>query len=63
MRRLKLESIGMIKAVSRGTSTTADAYLTPILKDYINGFFQGFEGGEEALKHKTEFMMSGMSPR
>ncbi|WAR56572.1 hypothetical protein PtB15_7B421 [Puccinia triticina] len=34
----------MIKLVTRGTSTTADAYLTPVLGRYIDGFFGGFDG-------------------
>ncbi|KAG0152176.1 hypothetical protein CROQUDRAFT_650251 [Cronartium quercuum f. sp. fusiforme G11] len=33
----------MIKLVPRGTSSTADAYLTPVLKRYIDGFFSGFD--------------------
>ena len=33
----------MIKMVPRGVSSTADAYLTPILGDYLDGFFQGFD--------------------
>ncbi|KZS88537.1 hypothetical protein SISNIDRAFT_475968 [Sistotremastrum niveocremeum HHB9708] len=33
----------MIKLVSRGLSSTADAYLTPILFDYLDGFFKGFD--------------------
>jgi 5-oxoprolinase (ATP-hydrolysing) len=33
----------MIKMVPRGVSSTADAYLTPILMDYLNGFFEGFD--------------------
>jgi 5-oxoprolinase (ATP-hydrolysing) len=33
----------MIKMVPRGVSSTADAYLTPILKEYLNGFFRGFD--------------------
>lgn len=33
----------MIKMVPRGVSSTADAYLTPILTDYLNGFFSGFD--------------------
>ncbi|TIB97296.1 hypothetical protein E3Q18_02651 [Wallemia mellicola] len=35
--------LSMIKMVPRGVSATADAYLTPVLSDYINGFFQGFD--------------------
>jgi 5-oxoprolinase (ATP-hydrolysing) len=33
----------MIKMVPRGVSSTADAYLTPILRDYLDGFFTGFD--------------------
>lgn len=42
----------MIKMVPRGVSSTADAYLTPILRDYLDGFFRGFDA---KLKdgHKT----------
>ncbi|KAJ4396706.1 hypothetical protein N0V93_000927 [Gnomoniopsis smithogilvyi] len=35
----------MIKLVSRATSVCADAYLTPAIKKYIEGFQTGFEGG------------------
>lgn len=46
--------------VPRGTSATADAYLSPVLKEYINSFFTGF--GDE-LKNgqsgaRVEFMTS-----
>lgn len=33
----------MIKVVPRGISSTADAYLTPILRAYLDGFFKGFD--------------------
>lgn len=33
----------MIKMVPRGVSSTADAYLTPILYEYLEGFFKGFD--------------------
>ncbi|KDN37579.1 hypothetical protein K437DRAFT_291945 [Tilletiaria anomala UBC 951] len=50
----------MIKMVPRGTSSTADAYLTPVLQAYIDSFFDGFE---ESLRNgkagtRVEFMMS-----
>ncbi|MCO5549739.1 hypothetical protein L7F22_003212 [Adiantum nelumboides] len=50
----------MIKMVPRGTSSTADAYLTPVLQAYIDGFFSGFD---ESLRDgssgtRVEFMMS-----
>ncbi|KAH8921790.1 5-oxoprolinase [Atractiella rhizophila] len=47
---------GMIKLVSRGVSATADAYLTPILREYIDGFFSGFE---EGLRTQTEEVEEG----
>ncbi|KAL5530683.1 hypothetical protein ACEPAF_6941 [Sanghuangporus sanghuang] len=51
----------MIKMVPRGVSTTADAYLTPILYEYLEGFFNGFDerlrkGGEDNAR--VEFMGS-----
>ncbi|KAG0051544.1 hypothetical protein BGZ83_003585 [Gryganskiella cystojenkinii] len=33
----------MIKIVPRGTSATADAYLTPCIKTYVDGFVSGFD--------------------
>jgi len=33
----------MIKMVPCGVSSTADAYLTPILRGYLDGFFSGFD--------------------
>jgi len=51
----------MIKMVPRGVSSTADAYLTPILREYLDGFFAGFD---EKLKDgrlrspRVEFMGS-----
>lgn len=35
----------MIKMVPRGSSSSADAYLTPEIKSYLNGFSKGFESG------------------
>jgi 5-oxoprolinase (ATP-hydrolysing) len=49
----------MIKMVPRGVSSTADAYLTPILGRYLDGFFKGFDeqlkGGKSG---HVEFMGS-----
>lgn len=42
---LSHELMPMIKLVPRATSVCADAYLTPTIKKYINGFQSGFEGG------------------
>lgn len=51
----------MIKMVPRGVSSTADAYLTPILYEYLDGFFNGFDerlrkGGDDNAR--VEFMGS-----
>jgi 5-oxoprolinase (ATP-hydrolysing) len=46
----------MIKLVSRGMSATADAYLTPEIKRYIEGFRQGFKDG--LRNTRCEFMQS-----
>lgn len=62
-RQISLSSqlLPMIKMVPRGVSSTADAYLTPILKNYLDGFFSGFD---EKLKDgrlrspRVEFMGS-----
>ncbi|KAF3768147.1 hypothetical protein M406DRAFT_345789 [Cryphonectria parasitica EP155] len=35
----------MIKMISRGSSASADAYLTPEIVQYVNGFARGFDGG------------------
>src|SRR5436190_23965455 len=53
-----------IKIVPRGTSATADAYLTPEIKKYIAGFNKGFQGdlGNKAVRQdrgtRCEFMQS-----
>ena len=57
----------MIKLVPRATSACADAYLTPAIRKYIDGFSQGFAGGlgSESVKKEAgakgarcEFMQS-----
>jgi 5-oxoprolinase (ATP-hydrolysing) len=47
----------MIKMVPRGSSASADAYLTPEIKKYLKGFVKGFEGGH-LDDVKTDFMQS-----
>jgi 5-oxoprolinase (ATP-hydrolysing) len=37
------ELTSSVKLLSRAHTATADAYLTPILKEYVNGFMGGFE--------------------
>lgn len=58
---LSSQLLPMIKMVPRGVSSTADAYLTPILYEYLDGFFAGFDeqlrtGGIDAPR--VEFMAS-----
>jgi 5-oxoprolinase (ATP-hydrolysing) len=49
----------MIRAISRGYSATADAYLTPLTRSYIDGFREGFIGGlEDSRGARCEFMQS-----
>ncbi|EGV66381.1 5-oxoprolinase [Yamadazyma tenuis] len=54
----------MIGIVNRASSTVADAYLSPVIKDYLEGFANGFEGGLEAFGNKLLFMQSngGLCP-
>lgn len=51
---LSSELMPMIKLVSRATSVCADAYLTPAIKKYIDGFQRGFEGGLGTKSVKQE---------
>lgn len=61
---LSSQLMPMIKLVPRATSATADAYLTPEIKKYIDGFQKGFAGGlgtASAMKGagaRCEFMQS-----
>lgn len=51
---LSHELMPMIKLVPRATSACADAYLTPAIRKYIDGFQAGFEGGLGAESVKKE---------
>lgn len=64
---LSHELMPMIKLVPRATSACADAYLTPAIRKYIDGFQKGFAGGlgSESVKKeegaggaRCEFMQS-----
>ncbi|OAX82315.1 hypothetical protein ACJ72_03337 [Emergomyces africanus] len=48
----------MIKAVPRGMSATADAYLTPVIKEYIDSISSNFTGGFASGSTRCEFMQS-----
>ncbi|RWW34550.1 hypothetical protein GW17_00000703 [Ensete ventricosum] len=52
----------MVRAVPRGLTATVDAYLTPVIKEYLSGFMSRFEGGAE--KVNVLFMQSdgGLAP-
>ena len=51
---LSHELMPMIKLVPRATSVCADAYLTPAIRKYIDGFQAGFEGGLGSQNVKDE---------
>ncbi|TPX14762.1 uncharacterized protein E0L32_005157 [Thyridium curvatum] len=48
----------MINAVPRGMSAMADAYLTPVIKLYIDSISANFRGGFESHDTRIEFMQS-----
>lgn len=48
----------MIRAVPRGMSATADSYLTPVIKAYIDSISNNFKGGLAANGLRCEFMQS-----
>ncbi|CAI5756381.1 unnamed protein product [Candida verbasci] len=54
----------MLGFVNRTSSTVADAYLSPVINDYIQNFGLGFEGGLDAFGNKLLFMQSngGLCP-
>ncbi|KAI5964814.1 uncharacterized protein KGF55_001884 [Candida pseudojiufengensis] len=54
----------MIGFVNRTSSTVADAYLSPVIDEYIQNFGAGFEGGLNAFGNKLLFMQSngGLCP-
>jgi 5-oxoprolinase (ATP-hydrolysing) len=49
-----------LQMVSRGVSSTADAYLTPVLSAYLQGFYAGFQPSQSASTPslRVEFMGS-----
>jgi hypothetical protein len=55
---LSNEIMPMIKIVPRGTSATADAYLTPCIQKYIKGFVDGFDEGLKGGSTSLQFMQS-----
>ncbi|KAJ5654151.1 hypothetical protein N7490_001154 [Penicillium lividum] len=55
---LSSQLLPMIKMTSRGASATADAYLTPVIQRYIQGFRSGFKDGLCSADTRCEFMQS-----
>lgn len=53
---LSSQVMPMIKAVPRGFTTCADAYLTPVIKKYVASFCAGFDNGLDNVK--ISFMQS-----
>lgn len=51
-------TLPMIKMLSRGMSATADAYLTPIIQQYISGFRSGFTDRLQSSNTRCAFMQS-----
>ncbi len=54
--------MSMVKIVPRGHTAVVDAYLTPLIKQYIKGFSSGFD--DNFSKVDVSFMMSdgGLCP-
>lgn len=48
----------MINVVPRGMSAMADAYLTPVIKEYISSIESNFTGGFSSHSARIEFMQS-----
>ncbi|CAB1341068.1 unnamed protein product [Coregonus sp. 'balchen'] len=59
---LSSEVMPMVRAVPRGYTVCADAYLTPKIRQYLKGFTSGFRGGLEGVS--VLFMQSdgGLTP-
>ncbi|ETV88609.1 hypothetical protein H257_00159 [Aphanomyces astaci] len=59
---LSSEIMPMIKMVPRGFTSCADAYLTPVIKDYLHSFCSGFDSNLSDVK--ISFMQSdgGLTP-
>ncbi|PIO59637.1 hydantoinase/oxoprolinase protein [Teladorsagia circumcincta] len=53
---LSHEVMPMIKVVPRGFTVCADAYLTPKIREYIDGFESGFSDGLKSVR--VDFMQS-----
>lgn len=54
--------VAMVRAVPRGLTATVDAYLTPVIREYLSGFLSGFDDGLKNVA--VSFMQSdgGLTP-
>ncbi|XP_020085756.1 5-oxoprolinase-like [Ananas comosus] len=52
----------MIRAVPRGLTASVDAYLTPVIKEYLSGFLSRFEGGSEKVNVLLMQSDGGLAP-
>ncbi|ETW09164.1 hypothetical protein H310_01596 [Aphanomyces invadans] len=59
---LSSDIMPMVKMVPRGFTSCADAYLTPVIKDYLHSFCSGFDANLKDVK--ISFMQSdgGLTP-
>lgn len=55
---LSSQILPMIKLTSRAASATVDAYLTPVVKRYVEGFRAGFKDRLASEDSRCEFMQS-----
>ncbi|CAD6204226.1 unnamed protein product [Miscanthus lutarioriparius] len=57
-----VEALKPLLKVPRGLTASVDAYLTPVIKEYLSGFMSRFEGGSEQVN--VLFMQSdgGLAP-
>jgi 5-oxoprolinase (ATP-hydrolysing) len=53
---LSSATVPMVRIVPRGLTTCVDAYLTPLIKQYVDSFSAGFDAGFDRVR--TSFMMS-----
>jgi 5-oxoprolinase (ATP-hydrolysing) len=52
--------VPMVRAVPRGLTATVDAYLTPVIREYLSGFLSGAPGFLFCFILKTQKSNSGL---
>lgn len=58
---LSSEVMPMVKAVPRGFTTAADAYLTPVIARYVESFRSGFDEVRRILALRTQRVSSSFN--